>query len=479
MDADEHVLGAVDLALDHRHVVFVVDQRAVADRGEVAEGGRQRGRDDPLDQLLGAAPVGDQLGDGDHLQAVLLAVGDQVGDAGHRAVVVHHLADHPGRGEAGEAGEVDAGLGVAGALQHAALFGPQREHVAGDDDVARARVGVDRDLDRVGAVVGGDAGADPAGGLDRDREGGLQRRLVLGRHQVEAEPFAALGGQRQADQPARLLGHEVDRLGGGELRRHHQVALVLAVLAVADDDHAAAADLLDRLLDRRERALPRLGRRVLVSGSPSSGSRSLLSGEWCHQPLHVLRHDVALDVQLASRRELAEVRPLQGLGDQRDLDPILAQLGDREADAVEGDRALVDRVAQQLGREADAEAAGEAVLLDRRATSPTPSTWPWTMWPPSRSEACIASSRLTRAPASRPPSAVTSSVWFIASVSKPSASAAVAVRQTPLTATESPRAISAAEARWRCAGGRRRAPRSTRLDRADVLDQPGEHLTTP
>ena len=41
VDADEHVLGAVDLALDHRHVVFVVDQRAVADRGEVAEGGRQ------------------------------------------------------------------------------------------------------------------------------------------------------------------------------------------------------------------------------------------------------------------------------------------------------------------------------------------------------------------------------------------------------------------------------------------------------
>ena len=53
-------------------------------------------------------------------------------------------------------------------------------------------LGVDRDLDRVGAVVGGDPGADPAGGLDRDREGGLQRRLVLRRHQVEAEPFAAL-----------------------------------------------------------------------------------------------------------------------------------------------------------------------------------------------------------------------------------------------------------------------------------------------
>ena len=280
VDADQHVLGAVDLALDHRHVVFVVNQRAVADRLEVAEGGRQRGGDDALDQLLGPPPVGDQVGDGDHLQAVLLAVRDQVGDAGHRPVVVHHLADHAGRGEAGEAGEVDAGLGVAGPLQHAAVFGPQREHVAGDDDVARPRLGVDRDLDRVGAVVGRDPGADAAGGLDRDREGGLQRRLVLRRHQVEAEPFAALRGQRQADQPARLLGHEVDRLRRRELRRHHQVALVLAVLAVADDDHAPGADLLDRLLDRRERALSRAVALLLSLGLGHRGSRLLLSGEW-------------------------------------------------------------------------------------------------------------------------------------------------------------------------------------------------------
>ena len=37
VDADEHVLGAGDVALDHRDVVLVVDQRAVADGGEVAE----------------------------------------------------------------------------------------------------------------------------------------------------------------------------------------------------------------------------------------------------------------------------------------------------------------------------------------------------------------------------------------------------------------------------------------------------------
>ena len=66
------------------------------------------------------APVLDQVGDGDHLQPVPLAVRDEVGHAGHRAVVVHDLADDAGRVEAGEPREVDGGLGLAGALEHAA-----------------------------------------------------------------------------------------------------------------------------------------------------------------------------------------------------------------------------------------------------------------------------------------------------------------------------------------------------------------------
>ena len=40
--------------------------------------------------------------------------------------------------EPGELGEVDAGLGVAGAGQHAAVAGDQREDVAGAQEVAAA-----------------------------------------------------------------------------------------------------------------------------------------------------------------------------------------------------------------------------------------------------------------------------------------------------------------------------------------------------
>ena len=131
----------------------------------------------------------------------------------------------------------------------------------------------------------------------------------LRRHQVEAELVAALGREREADQAARLLGHEVDRLGRRELRGHRQVALVLAVLVVADDDHLALADVLDRLLDRGE-ALARAGAHARRSD----------------QSLDVLGEHVDLDVDAFARlaRPPSVVR-VERLGDQRDREAVVAR----------------------------------------------------------------------------------------------------------------------------------------------------------
>jgi hypothetical protein len=78
-------------------------------------------------------------------------------------------------------------------------------------------------------------------------------RLVAACHRAQLELLAALGSERQADQPAPVRGHEVDRLGGGELGADHQVALVLAIFAVAHDHGAPDADVGDRVLDGVER----------------------------------------------------------------------------------------------------------------------------------------------------------------------------------------------------------------------------------
>ena len=86
------------------------------------------------------APVLDQVGDGDHLQAVALAVRRQVVDAGHRPVVVHDLADDARGIEPGQAREIDRRLGLADSLEHAARASAQRKHVPGLDEIVRRRV---------------------------------------------------------------------------------------------------------------------------------------------------------------------------------------------------------------------------------------------------------------------------------------------------------------------------------------------------
>src|SRR5687768_13125894 len=66
------------------------------------------------------------------------------------------------------------------------------------------------------------------------------------------------------------------------------------------------------------------------------------------------------------------------------------------------------------------------------------------MWPPRRVEGVTARSRLTRDPGARLPRVVRSSVSCETSAENPSAPTSRAVRQTPLTAMESPSAVPAA-----------------------------------
>ena len=66
-------LGALDVALHEREVLLVRQELAVRDRLELAVLGREPHGDDPLDELLAAPAVLDEVGDRDHLQVVALA----------------------------------------------------------------------------------------------------------------------------------------------------------------------------------------------------------------------------------------------------------------------------------------------------------------------------------------------------------------------------------------------------------------------
>ena len=184
-----------------------------------------------------------------------LAVGSQIRDARHRSVVVHHFADDAGGLQAGELRQVDGGLGLARSLEHAAGTGLEREDVSRLHEVVRS---VERGSIATWIVRARSCAEIPVETPSRASTEtvkavlcGVSFRSVICR---SSQLPAALRGEAQADQASAVGRHEVDRLGGRELGGDRQITFVLAVFVVHDDDEPPRANVLERLLDRRERA---------------------------------------------------------------------------------------------------------------------------------------------------------------------------------------------------------------------------------
>ena len=265
-----------------------------------------------------------------------------------------------------------------------------------------------RGEDGVGPLARRDAGGDAVARVDADREGGPAGRAVLVGHHRQAQGGHLLLGERQADEPAALAGHEVDRLGRDQVGGHGQVALVLAILVVDHDDHAAGADLGDGLVDAAgggwrdqttRRDLP-------LAAIHTLGSRSRRAQLAPEQPGDVLGDQVRLQVDARAHRQRAQVGHRQGVGDE----------GHREG--ARRRRWLTVRLTpstaiEPLGARKARSPAGAAISSSRaspsrrdRASCPTPSTWPATRWPPSGSPMRSGRSRWTRSPARRSPRVV-------------------------------------------------------------------------
>ena len=238
------------VAADEGDVAFAaVDLAFVGDHAELAVFRLNAGFAGADDVALVAQAVADEFGDSENAQIVLGAERDQVGNAGHFAVVAHDFADDAGGLQAGEARQIDRGLGLASAHQNAALAGTQREDVAGAHEIGGGRFGVDGGADGVSAVGCGDACGDAFTGFNGLSEGGSETRGVLLRHGEQTQMVGTLIREREANEAPAVAGHEVDGLGRNVLRSEGQVALVLAVFVIDDDDHAAGADLGDGARD--------------------------------------------------------------------------------------------------------------------------------------------------------------------------------------------------------------------------------------
>ena len=199
---------------------------------------------DALDEFFARLTIGDEIGDRDPLQLVLFGEVVDLRSGHDGAVVIGEFADHADRRQAREPAEIDRRLGMAGAHQHAAVARDERKHMAGPDEIGRAHIAVGERAHRVAALLGGNAGGQPVPDIDRDGEGGAERRVVGRHHRLRCRRAASSAVSGAQTMPQQLRMMKAIFSGVQSAAAQIEIALVLAVVVVGDDDDLAARDRL-------------------------------------------------------------------------------------------------------------------------------------------------------------------------------------------------------------------------------------------
>jgi hypothetical protein len=247
--ADERRRHRVDRATHQREVHVAMHVILVSEQTEIAELRADLLLGDALDRTLLPQPMTNEVRDRADLEPVAHGESLEIRPARHGAVVVHDLDDHRRGIESRETRKIAARLRVARARQHATGLRHHGKDVPGLAQVFRARIRLDRGEHGVCAIVRGDPGGHTLRRLDREREVGAMFAVRLAHHERQAQLLATLGREREADEPAAEARHEVDVLRAHLLRGHHEIAFVLAILVVHDDDHAARGDVGEDVFD--------------------------------------------------------------------------------------------------------------------------------------------------------------------------------------------------------------------------------------
>ena len=124
--------------------------------------------------------------------------------------------------------------------------------MAGRDDMFPPHFRIDRNRDGARPISSGNARGHTIARFNGNGEGGLMPRAIGLRHQRQAQLIHARTRHGKADQPARITRHEIDRIRRRELRGDHQIALILAVFIIHQDEHAPAARFFQQFLGGRD-----------------------------------------------------------------------------------------------------------------------------------------------------------------------------------------------------------------------------------
>ncbi len=229
MQARRHVAAVADRSVHEGEMQDGIETRAIGVARQLADRRLDRKCRDAFDELFARLPVGDEISHRNALQFVPVGEGLDLRPDHDRAVAQIDQRAPALRLEAPQ-----------NTVDH-----PAPENVADKYEVARAHVAVGERAHGVGALLGRNAGSHAVLHVDRNGEGGAERRVVDRHHRGKVKAASVVGGERRTDNAAAVPDDEGHFFGRAQRGCDDEVALVLAIVVVGDNDDLAAPERLD------------------------------------------------------------------------------------------------------------------------------------------------------------------------------------------------------------------------------------------
>lgn len=164
------------------------------------------------------------------------------GQPSHGAVFVGEFAQDGAGWQSRKFCQIDTSFGVPSAFEYAAAAGRQREDVAGAGERFWTGVGCNGRSDRADAVGGRNACRDAFRRLYRHGECRTVAARIDGGHRGQVELPDPLFGQTEAYDATASADHQGHLFDGHICRGKDQIAFVLSVFIVNQQDSAALAE---------------------------------------------------------------------------------------------------------------------------------------------------------------------------------------------------------------------------------------------
>ncbi|CAI8409258.1 MAG: Uncharacterised protein [Hyphomonas sp. TMED17] len=173
----------------------------------------------------------------------------QLWQSRHRTIIIHNFTDHTRRVQTRHARNIDRRFSMPGPHQCSAIPRDKWKHMPGRNDVIRVERRIDSDIYRMRPIMRRNTRRDAVFCFDRHGKSRPHTFAIFPRHHMEVQGPGTLRRHRQTNQTTPETGHKIHHFRRRETCRNNQVAFILTVFSIDQNEHSSIPGIFNDFVD--------------------------------------------------------------------------------------------------------------------------------------------------------------------------------------------------------------------------------------